>query len=94
MPVTPDSTRMADLLRSSDGLLQQDRYRDALRCVLEAFALADRESDLLILLCQRLRRFNESGRALALIANADPDRFPSATERTELASLASRWASF
>ena len=90
MPVTPDSTRMADLLRSSDGLLQQDRYRDALRCVLEAFALADRESDLLILLCQRLRRFNESGRALALIANADPERFPSAVDRTELASLASR----
>jgi tetratricopeptide (TPR) repeat protein len=81
---------MADLLRSSDGLLQQDRYRDALRRVLEAFALADRHPELLVPLCQRLRRFNECGRALALIANADPERFPSAADRTELASLASR----
>jgi Tfp pilus assembly protein PilF len=84
------SQSTADLLRASDALLRQDRYRDSLRCVLQAFALADRESELLIPLCQRLRRFHESGRALALIANADPERFPSATERTELASLASR----
>ncbi|GAA4998088.1 hypothetical protein FNZ56_12695 [Pseudoluteimonas lycopersici] len=80
----------ADLLRASDVLLRQDRYRDALGCVLQAFALADREPALLIPLCQRLRRFNECGRALSLIAKADPDRFPSAAERTELASLASR----
>jgi tetratricopeptide (TPR) repeat protein len=84
------SPSIAELLHASDALLRQDRYRDALRCVLQAFALADREPELLIPLCQRLRRFNESGRALALIAKADPDRFPSAAERTELASLASR----
>ena len=84
------SQSTADLLRASDALLRQDRYRDALGCVLRAFESADREPALLIPLCQRLRRFNESGRALALIANADLDRFPSATERTELASLASR----
>jgi len=84
------SQSTADLLRASDALLRQDRYRDALGCVLRAFESADREPALLIPLCQRLRRFNESGRALALIANADPDRFPSAAERTELASLASR----
>ena len=72
------SQSTADLLRASDALLRQDRYRDALGCVLRAFESADREPALLIPLCQRLRRFNESGRALALIANADPDRFPSA----------------
>ena len=85
-----DSPRVADLLRASDALLQQDRYRDSLHCVLRTFESADRESDRLIPLCQRLRRFHESGRALALIANADPERFPSAVDRTELASLASR----
>ena len=84
------SQSTADLLRASDALLRQDRYRDSLRCALQAFAQADRESELLIPLCQRLRRFHESGRVLALIANADPERFPSAAERTELASLASR----
>lgn len=85
-----DPHPVAELLRASDALLQQDRYRDGLRCVLQAFALADREPDLLIPLCQRLRRFNESGRALALIASADPERFPSAADRTGVASLASR----
>ena len=80
----------ADLLRDSDALLRADRYREALRCVLQAFESADRCPELLIPLCQRLRRFNECGRALSLIAKADPDRFPSAAERTELASLASR----
>jgi len=85
-----DSPRVADLLRASDALLQQDRYRDSLHCVLRAFESADRERERLIPLCQRLRRFHESGRALALIANADPERFPSAVDRTELASLASR----
>jgi len=80
----------ADLLRNSDALLRADRYRDALGCTLQVFESADRYPELLIPLCQRLRRFNESGRALALIAGADPGRFPSATERTELASLASR----
>lgn len=84
------SQSTADLLRASDALLRQDRYRDSLRCVQQAFALADRESELLIPLCQRLRRFHESGRTLALIANTDPEGFPSAAERTELASLASR----
>ena len=84
----PQST--AELLRASDALLRQDRYRDGLRYTRQAFALADREPELLIPLCQRLRRFNESGCALALIANADLERFPSAAERTELASLASR----
>ena len=85
-----DPPPVADLIRASDALLQQDRYRDGLRCVLEAFALAGREPDLLVPLCQRLRRFNESGRTLALIAKADPERFPSVADRTELASLASR----
>ena len=80
----------ADLLRDSDALLRADRYREALRRVLQGFESEDRHPELLIPLCQRLRRFNESGRALALIAKADPDRFPSAAERTELASLASR----
>lgn len=85
-----DPHPIADLLRASDALLREDRYRDALRCALQAFAIADREPKRLIPLCQRLRRFHESGRALALIANANPERFPSAIERTELASLASR----
>lgn len=85
-----DSLPVADLLRASDASLRQDRYRDGLRSVLQAYARADREPDLLVPLCQRLRRFNESGRALALIAHADPERFHSATDRTELASLASR----
>jgi len=82
--------RPADLLRASDALLRLDRYRDALRCVLQVFESADRDPGLLIPLCQRLHRFNECGRALALIASADPERFPSAIDRTELASLASR----
>lgn len=86
----PHSSRAAELLHASDALLRQDRYREGLRCVLQAFALPDREAGLLIPLCQRLRRFNECGRALSLIATADPERFPSAAERTELASLASR----
>ena len=90
MHTTLDPRHVADLLRSSDALLRADRYRDALGCVLQAFVVADREPQLLIPLCQRLRRCNESGRALALIAHADPERFPSAAERTELASLASR----
>ena len=85
-----DSSRAADLLRSSDALLRADRYRDALRCVLQVFESADRHPELLVPLCQRLRRFHECGRALSLIAKADPGRFPSADERTELASLASR----
>ncbi|HET7126247.1 MAG TPA: sulfotransferase [Lysobacter sp.] len=80
----------AGFLRNSDALLSADRYREALRCVLQVFESVDRHPELLIPLCQRLRRFNESGRALALIASADPERFPSAAERTELASLASR----
>jgi tetratricopeptide (TPR) repeat protein len=80
----------ADLLRASDALLRADRYREALRCVLQAFESPDRHPELLIPLCQRLHRLNECGRALALIASADPEGFPSAIERTELASLASR----
>ena len=79
-----------DLLRASDAFLRVDRYREALRCVLQAFESAGRHPELLVPLCQRLRRFHESGRALALIASADPERFPSAIDRTELASLASR----
>jgi tetratricopeptide (TPR) repeat protein len=80
----------AELLRSSDALLRADRYRDALACVLQVFESAGRYPELLIPLCQRLQRFHESGRALSLVAKADPGRFASAAERTELASLASR----
>ena len=80
----------AELLRSSDALLRADRYRDALACVLQVFESAGRYPELLIPLCQRLQRFHESGRALSLVASADPERYPSAAERTELASLASR----
>ncbi|MFT3896802.1 MAG: sulfotransferase [Thermomonas sp.] len=58
--------------------------------MLRVFESADRHPELLIPLCQRLRRFNECGRALFLVSRADPERFPSAVERTELASLASR----
>jgi tetratricopeptide (TPR) repeat protein len=82
--------RSADLLRASDALLRLDRYRDALHCVLQVFDSADRDPGLLVPLCQRLHRFNECGRALSLVAKADPQRFPSAAGRTELASLASR----
>lgn len=90
MPPPHDPSRVAELLRGSDALLRADRYRDALRCVLQAFESADRHPELLIPLCQRLLRFHESARALVLIASADPERFRSAAERTELASLASR----
>lgn len=90
MPQAADPPRVAELLRTSDALLQADRYRDVLACVLQAFARADREPGLLVPLCQRLHRVNECGRALALIARADPERFPSAVDRTEIASLASR----
>ena len=65
----------AELLRSSDALLRADRYRDALACVLQVFESADRYPELLIPLCQRLQRFHESGRALSLVAKADPGRF-------------------
>ena len=40
--------RPADLLRASDALLRLDRYRDALRCVLQVFESADRDPGLLI----------------------------------------------
>lgn len=90
MRSTSDSARVADLLRTSDALLRQDRYRDSLRCTLQASSHADRHPDVLVALCQRLHRFNESGRTLALIAHADPGQFPAASDRTELASLASR----
>lgn len=78
----------ADLLRSSDALLRQDRYRDSLRCVLQVFESAP--AALPLPLCQRLHRFNESARALSLVAGMDPEDVPSAQARTEFASLASR----
>lgn len=90
MPAESDPSQFAELLRASDALLRQGRYRDSLACVLQAFEHADRHPGLLLAVCQRLRRVNESGRALVLIGQADPERFSSAAERTELASLASR----
>lgn len=85
-----DPGHVPALLHASDALLQLDRYRDALRCALQASEHADHHPGLLVALCGRLRRFNESGRVLALISHADPGRFPAAADRTELASLASR----
>ena len=57
-----DPHPISDLLRASDALLREDRIATPC-CALQAFAIADREPKRLIPLCQRLRRFNESGRA-------------------------------
>lgn len=84
-----DPGHVAALLNAADALLQLDRYRQARRCALQAGDRLDGYPHLLIEVCQRLRRFNETSRLLALVAGADLRAYGASPRLTELASLVS-----